>query len=94
MKTLVCSCCGYLFRGEQDWNHDTGFGICDDCKQEQVDDFVESWSKVLLEHLDADRQKKFNDLSEDAKFTLICSLIEKGALVYRFPFDKEEAKLE
>jgi hypothetical protein len=31
VKRLECSCCGDVTRGEQWWNRDTGYGLCDRC---------------------------------------------------------------
>ena len=85
MTILNCSCCGNGFRGEQDPNHDTGFGTCADCeawigKREDAE-----WAKtqaMVANALNPANRTKFLKLEKGVQMGIVTEMVKDGIITY------------
>lgn len=76
MTNLVCGCCGVRFRGDQDPEHDRGFGTCAPCRDQQHDHNETEWDR--LRDLVA---RSFRKETNRARFMAMEPAIQRGVIL-------------
>lgn len=88
-KYLVCGCCGKGFntwKGYQDQDQDTGFGICKTCQRDariKERRFINETIERIKPNLSQENLDKINAMSNDEKKYVVMKLIDAGVLYFK-----------
>lgn len=85
MTWLSCGCCGNAFDGDQDDQHDAGYGTCTDCEiwiGERHDAELDALAERIGAALSPENRERFDALGTEERRTLVVAAIEDGVVTW------------
>lgn len=79
--TLTCGCCGIHFSGWQSPSHDTGYGTCEGCQEDEdkrANQMLDSLVKKIEAVLRPEKLLTFNKKTQDQKRAFAMRCVEQG----------------